>query len=374
MRTALLLVLAGQPGPPVSEPLLTSSWEAPPGCPALADVRAAIDRRLGRPLAVDEVAWAGHVALARAAPRYRLTLRLAAGGRHETRHLTADRCAALADATALLVTLAVRQASEGESAAGVPGATADEPGETLAPVEPAVGTAGVPAPPDRADEASRAPEDGLVPGVAVDAPEPAPSLDAPAPDGVASRSAGATGRAGPLPARRLGGLLRVQGGAEVGALPGVTGVVGLAGALLWRRARLELHGNYLAPRTAARTEGSLRAFVAAAGVQGCGRPGRGRLEVPLCGGLELGAMRGEPVGVPAPQGRTGLWLAGVATVGLAVRLHPRWSLWTAVQAVVRVAWPRFELRDPGPPVRLFEPAPVSGRLVAGVEFRFADPW
>ena len=327
-------------------------------------MQAAVDRRLGRPLAAGEVAWTGHVALARAAPRYRLTLRLAAGGRSETRHLTADRCAALADATALLVALAVHQASEGASPADIAGVTDAGPGD-------------VPAPPPRLDATSTAPEDGLAPEDGA----PAPAIAAPAPDAVVTPSiaaptpdAVAPPPAAPPPARRLGGLVRVQGGAELGALPGVTGVVGLAGALLWRRARLELHGNYLAPRTEVRSEGSLRAFMAGAGVHGCARPGRGRLEVPLCGGLELGAMRGEPRGVVAPQGRTGLWLAGAATVGLAVHLHPRWSLWAAVQAVVRIAWPRFELRDPGPIVRLFEPAPVSGRLVAGVEFRLADPW
>jgi hypothetical protein len=71
---------------------------------------------------------------------------------------------------------------------------------------------------------------------------------------------------------------------------------------------------------------------------------------------------------------TGLWLAGVASVGAAVRLDPRWSLWVAVQAVARISWPRFELRDPGRPLRLFEPEPVSGRLLVGVELRIADPW
>ena len=50
------------------------------------------------------------------------------------------------------------------------------------------------------------------------------------------------------------------------------GMVGLAGGLLWRRARLEFQGLYLAPRTGEVARGELRAWLAAGGVHGV--PGR----------------------------------------------------------------------------------------------------
>jgi hypothetical protein len=35
---------------------------------------------------------------------------------------------------------------------------------------------------------------------------------------------------------------------------------------------------------------------------------------------------------------------------------------------------RYVLRDPGPAMVLFRPAPVSGRLLLGLELRLRDPW
>ena len=46
----------------------------------------------------------------------------------------------------------------------------------------------------------------------------------------------------------------------------------------------------------------------------------------------------------------------------------------AVHAIVRLVWPRFELHEPGPAVPVFEPGPIAGRLLAGLELRFGDPW
>ncbi|MFY0534181.1 hypothetical protein [Nannocystis pusilla] len=167
--------------------------------------------------------------------------------------------------------------------------------------------------------------------------------------------------------------MRVQGGSEYGALPGMTGAVGLAAGLLWRRARLEVQGVWLAPRTADRAQGELRASLAAAAIQGCARLGRGRVEVPVCGGLELGGMRGGARGVPDARTTTGLWLAVVAGAGVAVRLGARWSLTGALQLAGAIVGPDFQVRDPGPAVRLFAPAPVTGRLLVGVEVRLGDP-
>ena len=58
---------------------------------------------------------------------------------------------------------------------------------------------------------------------------------------------------------------------------------------------------------------------------------------------------------------------------VAVRLGERWSVWGALQMVVSLVKPGFQVRDPGPAVSLFEARAVSGRLLLGVELRLSDP-
>jgi hypothetical protein len=338
---SLLVALANQvPEAPAADAVV---WDAPPVCPQRRELDDAIARRLGRPLGDREVGLAGRITRHDRAPRYRLNLRLTAGGRSEARTLTAERCASLVDATALLVALAAGHTD----AAPLPVDVADE-----APA------------PEPVDVADAAPE----PVVTESAPPPSPipimppalDPDPPAPPAV------------PPPTRRPGGVVRLHGGPELGAVPGVTGALGLAGGLLWRRARLEFHALWLAPRTRTRDDTSLRVTLLAGGVQACARPGGARLEVPLCGGLELGGMRGAAHG-PDARSVTAFWLAGVAAAGLAWHANARLTLSLAVQGVVRIAGPRFELlRDPGRVDELFEPV-ASGRLLAGLELRFGDP-
>lgn len=167
-------------------------------------------------------------------------------------------------------------------------------------------------------------------------------------------------------------LVRVHGGPEYGGVPGLSGAVGLAVGALWRRARLELHGLYLAPRTATLAANSVRVDLFAGSAHGCARLGRGALEVPLCGGLELAAVRGLASG-PSAQSGAGPRLAAVVSAGLVWRLRPRLGLTLALHGLAHLYGPRFELRDPGDPVALFRPSPVSARLLLGLELRLRDP-
>src|SRR5690606_26338884 len=148
---------------------------------------------------------------------------------------------------------------------GDPGAPAPTPAPVKAPddlpLEP-VGPAVDPGAPEPAGPAGP-PEpslDPLAPGVAAD---PAPESLAPEelPEARPVDPAGADLAPAPAPARRRrpGGFLRLHGLGEFGALPGPSGGVGLAGGLLWPRARLELHALYVAPRTAVRPQAEVRA-------------------------------------------------------------------------------------------------------------------
>ncbi|HEY8375602.1 MAG TPA: hypothetical protein VIK91_03895, partial [Nannocystis sp.] len=172
----------------------------------------------------------------------------------------------------------------------------------------------------------------------------------------------------------VGFVLRLQGGGEVGALPGPTGFGGLALGVLWPRARLEVHGVALAPRTLALGERAVWARLFAGGVQGCGRLGRGALEVPLCAGIEVGAMQGEASGLPGARRATSWWLAGALGPALVWRVTARIGVWTGLQLVVAPVRPRFEQGVGASAAVLFTPGAVSGRLAVGIELRLRDRW
>lgn len=353
-------------------------WRAPPLCPDRTALLRGIQTRLGRSLRAQELSIDGVVTMHETPPLYRLDLRLTTRGHEERRTLTAKTCASLADATAVLAVLAVLARprkpvrppvgvsvdapvaavgrTSGDDRPG-PQASGDEPPEGLelttdppaaAPMEPIKTTVEV-----LTVEAGRPPE------------QTAPDLFTAATP--AKQAAASALRRGP------GAVVRVHAGPELGALPGLTAGVGLAAGLLWRRARLEVQGLYLAPRTAVSPHGDLHASLFAGAVHGCARLGRGTLEIPLCGGLELGGMRGDARGAPEGRDVTGWWLAALVGTGVAVDMNKRWSLWVALQLLAGLAKSSFEARDPGPAVTLFRPAPVTGRLLLGVELRFGDP-
>ena len=186
-----------------------------------------------------------------------------------------------------------------------------------------------------------------------------------------AEASGQPAAAQPGSSRRPGAVLRLQGGPELGSVPGLSAAVGLGLGLLWPRCRLELQGNFVAPRTVLRRQAELQAWLLAASVHACARLGRGRLEVPVCGGLELGGMHGRARGPEVGRAGYGVWVAGVVSAGVVWPVHPRLAVWGALQGLLAVR-PSFRLTDPREPVILFEPAPVSGRLLFGLELRLGD--
>lgn len=311
-------------------------WVAPVGCPSAPDLRRGIERRLGRTLAPGEANVEAQVD-PQAQGGYRLVLRTSAAGVVDERVLEADDCRALADATALVVALAIDPVAVAEAM------------EAFAPVDE------IEAPPTETPPVAPAParRDATTTELGATEPRATPGAG----DEASERSL------------RPGGLLRVGAGVGLGALPGVTGVPSLAAGLRWRRARLELEGTYWIPRVSDPVEGARVAVqLGAATVRGCGQLGRDRLEAPLCGGVQLGGMRGQGRGVPDAHSAQGLWVALEASMGLSWWFRPRWALAGGFVAAVPVRQPAFELTD-DPPVRLFEPSAVVGRVWLGIELR-----
>ena len=354
LRLVLAWHLAGVQVPePPDLPIAGVQWSAPSGCPGRAELLAAISRRLGRELAPDELALDARVV--HRGSRHALRLRLVVGDRSERRELSADACAPLLDATALLVvhTLAEREplaAGAGEREPLPPRVVADATGESLAPgVAEASAPAGEPLPTIVAD----APAQPAAPAIEIAAPPDEPPLPA----------------APPRP-RGPGVLLRAHGGPELGGVPRVTGLAGLAVGLLWPRLRLEARASFLGPRSVVREDTRVAALLLAGSLHACARLGRGALELPVCAGLEAGGMRGAASGPGAGRAAFMPWLGVVLGFGAAWRVRPRLALWSALEAVGGVVRPNFVLQ--GRDLALFQPSPVSGRLLVGLELRIRD--
>ncbi|MEX1368685.1 MAG: hypothetical protein AB1Z98_36495 [Nannocystaceae bacterium] len=327
--------------PPPAE--LELDWQAPPRCPNEEAIRARIETLLtGPPRGEGTVVVTGRIESREAGLRLRLTTDFR--GRVEQRELEAPTCDELAEATAILLAIALEPGLEAvleEVARAEPEDV--EPGTELE-------SNAVPEPqsipePESVPEPSSEPER---PHDLLGAFEPsAPAGDAPKPH-----------RARPAPA--LG--LRVGATAEAGMLPGISGGPRLAFGLHWPRLRLELHGGYLAPRLAAPGGQGVLIQSGVGGLRACGRPRVGPVELPVCGGVEGGAMRGATRGFDPRRTRHAPWVGPLVSAGLALRWG-RVGLWTALEAAVPVYTGEFVVESEV----AHRPFPASGRVVVGLE-------
>ncbi|MFY0532656.1 hypothetical protein [Nannocystis pusilla] len=152
----------------------------------------------------------------------------------------------------------------------------------------------------------------------------------------------------PAASSRVLGHLRLEGGLDVGVLPGVGGLVGLFGGVTLPRLRLEA-GLVGAP-------GRILPGVS-------GRPGgrfdrlggvvricptwnlRPALAVLLCAGLEVGALHGVARDVTVPSPRWAPWASFFLGPALRWRVAGPLGLWLAVEGLVAVNRPIFTVGD-----------------------------
>ncbi len=318
------------------------TWQAPPTCPDPAAIRARVAALVPVLGEGDGVLYV-HAAVEPRDGALVLVMRTDFAGRHDEREARAATCDELAEAVVLVVavsldpTLAVaptRVPAPPSPKVGVPEPDALEPRpaalEPVAPLEP----------------------DALEP----DALEPAPTAG--------RRSLGVDGAPRLRPS---GWTLRLAPKLELGSLPAVTGGLELAAGLEWQRWRLELHGAHSWPRRAVGPGGSAGRFqLGAVGVRGCGRPRVGPVELPVCAGLEGGALRVDSEGLRPTTTVHGPWLVQSVGVGLAAG-GPRVAFWTLVEGSATLVWSRILVGE----ATLFRPFPVSARWLAGLELRFA---
>jgi hypothetical protein len=298
-------------------------WEAPPECPDLASVRRYAERLLGQPL--DSPRSRSVVARGKVqrddAGYWQLELLVAVGEHVEEETLTAKKCRALADATALKLALACDPMAV--VAAVQPAAS-----------EPALSASGVAAPGGSAQ---------------------------PARAGVERRA----------PSRSLWLGLRGAGGPQFGPLPGVTPGLALYGSLERGRLRVELGALYAwggTARYAALPEVGAHLELLAGSARACFVPSRQRWSFPLCAAGELGNLRGEGFGVEQPFTAHSPWAAAVLGAASRFRLSSWLSLWLEADAVLAVVRPGFHMRN----LQTLYLAPQLGaRLAAGLELNFA---
>lgn len=347
---AATIVAAAEPSPG-----LALDWTAPPGCPDQAEVYARVVRRTGQE-AADRASLTARATVREAGPgRWTLTLELTGATGGGRRELSAPRCEELVEAAALVVAIAV------------------DPRAALA-----TGEVVVPAPPELTqgegskgqvvkDMSSREGPDGQVGKDMSDGPRapPRPTDEVAAP--VAEEPARLEA---PAPAERPRsvrvGLRAAAGVSFARLLPRPSAAVSLALSVSGKRWRAELGGLYAPPVTGG--DGVIGGLFQAGAVElrGCPVLRRGAVEVPLCVGLQIGAMqgRGRGTGLATTTTARSPWLA--ATAGAAVGWRPRGrvGLWLGADAIVALLRPSFVTAGG---VKVHEAARFGGQLLAGVE-------
>jgi len=286
-------------------------WAGPAGCPAQEAVVAEVVRLLPATTTVAEPLEAQAVVSTTATGRWRAELSVAGAGRA----FEAASCAELADATALVLAMAIDPS-----------------------VEP-------PAPPP-------VPDAGVEPADAGAAPLP---VDAGAPAS---------------PELSLRPFVRAQVSALVGPMPTLAVVPG--GAVGVQLGRLSFEGRFgvsLSQRVllAAKAGAGADLQLVRGGLRGCFTVLERAVSLSGCGGLDLGSLRGRSFGVTTPA--TGSAISLGAALGPSARWSPleHLAVWLELEGQLGLARPSFTIEGLG----LVHQVPLLGFATSGgVEVRW----
>lgn len=309
------VVLGASPTVHAGPSWLELRWPEVAGCPSQVEVEAAVLRLTDGDALQAVVAEA---VISTDARGYALQLMLRDAGGSQRRVLESPRCEALADATAVILAVAA------------------------SPLVVAARVVAAPAPVDEI-EVDFAP-------TARRSPPPAAA-----------------------PERRPRPTFAVFFAAAAGIGPSRRFAPGLSGglSLLWPRARLDLRGSGWLPsplRFSGLADVGADLRLGAGAVRGCPRLARGSLSLSLCGGVELGALVVEGVGLQQNQASRRAWAAGLLAPGLQWR-PLRW-LSLGVEAEGVLAFTRWSYRAGDAPEILYTVPPVGVRLGGGIAVHF----
>jgi hypothetical protein len=348
MTPAILAAwLAVGPAEPASTGSVEFRWDAPAEhCPTESEVLAQLERLLGGSVAEQGDRRLAAIARVRreADGRWDLRLWTVAEDATSERSMSGSDCAVLAEAAALLAAIAIDPSvlSRGEASEA-----AVEQAEQAETVE--------------GEEAEPVPE-----------PEPPAEAEPPEPE-PPTTEAPPQPEPPPRPRRRFSVAAGANAGISYGDLPGVGPILRLGLAMQWPRARFELEGHYGFLRRARFEDGDMVGADLRHGMviaRGCGvvRPRVGKLEFPICGGLEGGALVGSGVGFTVIENGQLPWLALDVAAGLAWAPIPRLAIGVRVEPWVALLRGRFTAEQGS--TELWRPLPLGVRAVAGLEARF----
>jgi hypothetical protein len=326
---------------PEADARVEFAWDAPSdACPSDAEVVAELERLLGGPVAEQGDRRLSAIARVRREANGAWDLRLWTVTNDATRQrsMVGEDCAVLAQAAALLAAMAIDPS------------VLERMGASDAAVEQAEQAQEVDPEPEPEPEPESEPEPE---------PEPKPEPEPP-PLPVA-----------PEPKRTFMVGVRIHGGISYGDLPSVGPILRAALALTWKHARFELEGHYAFARKA-RLDDTLERgadlSAALALVRGCGvvRP-VSRLELPICGGFEGGAVLGVGVGLDEVRRGSIPWLALDLAPGISWTPIRNLAIGLTVEPWVALVRRRFEIDNVGV---IWRSLPVGVRVAAGIEARF----
>ncbi|HWB79621.1 MAG TPA: hypothetical protein VG755_31880 [Nannocystaceae bacterium] len=172
----------------------------------------------------------------------------------------------------------------------------------------------------------------------------------------------------PVPKKRVRTelALRITTGIEAGGLPNAGPGVAAGLVVARPRWRADAIAVWVLPRATSLTPGGpgARVQLAAGAVRGCVRLGD-VVEVPLCAGIELGAVHGKATHVDKIGSDDVLWAAALLGPGVRVRVRRRIALVLDTTLAIPLGRPRFELTELGQVYR----ARTGARALFGIEFR-----
>ena len=164
---------------------------------------------------------------------------------------------------------------------------------------------------------------------------------------------------------RLGGVL------EIGSLALVRGGVAIGLGIVGARWRVDIAGQYWAPRAVRRFAAAPDAGVSVqqggGGVRACLLPRVGPVELPACVGFEVGVASAGGIGLDDPQRAVLPWAAVVVGQELTWVSRRRVGVFVGADAMLHVVRPRFRVMDLGVAAST---GWVGARFVTGPLVRF----
>lgn len=347
-------------------------WRAPPGCPDAAAIADMVTALLHRPRAPGPDPPRVRAVVSRVTRgRWELRLDLISRRGRDRRVASADDCQVLARSAALLIAI---HRDPLAAAIGLDVPAPPPPERVVPPPAPAPSPAAdVLVPPAVASELSFGTDVAFDPSPSAPPPPGGTSSAAPV-DPLGEDMSEETGaleapRAGPAPRPVLAGHVRVDGGLDIGVLPGLGGHVGLFAGVSRRRVRGEA-GVVVAPLRIAADDGVDARFDRVAGaLRVCPLWSRRTVTFALCLGAEVGAIHGVARHVARPNPQWAAWLGVSLSPALRWRIVGPLGLYVALDGVVAVNRPRFSV-NPGREL-VFNAGRAGARATVGIELQFA---